>query len=206
MIENCVVDLHVDYSGVWSAISNTSPPQHPSIFEYVRSLRRSLTKQRYRSLLHKVVAEVERVERTAVERSKLIFDPSKPATEFKRRGIDVIAFSLLGENALKMLVDFHGLNNVFDGFVHRVRVDQPPGILFPLRLVKRRFGEKANTALLICGDSGTIRSVREAGVKGVKTVALPVKPSDLRNIINAKPDIFLPTIYELVDVLQLGLV
>lgn len=206
MLENCLVDVNVDYSAVWSCMPERASRTQTSVFEQLRLLRRSFSKKRYCSLVEKVSEEVAKIEKSSVMRSKLNFDPSNTLSEVRKRSVMVYAFSMFGEIAVRGLLEMHGLSTVFDGFISRMRVDQPPGFLFPLRLTKRQLKYKQGDVLFVCGDANTIRSVREAKVQGVKIVALPIKPAEVRNITMAKPDVLLPNLHEVIDLIDLGLV
>lgn len=205
MLENCLIDTNVDYSTIWSHLPRQSGQVQKNIFEQLRMLRKTVSKKSYLALAEKVSEEVAKIEKAAISRSKLNFDPSKTLSEVRSRGVLVYALSMLGENAVRELLKFHGLSQLFDGFIPRIRVDQPPGFLFPLRVAKRRLKDKPGDVLFLCSDANTIRSVREAKVQDVKIVALPVKPAEVRNIIMAKPDIFLPNLHEVIDLIDLGL-
>lgn len=206
MLENCLIDINVDYSSLWSHLPTRTRQSAANVFEEVREMRRKLSKKRYCSLVEKVSQEVDLIERAAANRSKLNFDPSKVLLEVKKRNVMVYAYSMFGEKAVAEILDLHALSNIFDGSIARLRVDQPPNFIFPLRVARRRLKERQGDILFLCADANTIKSVKEAKVAGVKTVALPVRPSEVRNIVMTKPDVFLPTLSEIVDLLDLGLV
>lgn len=205
LLENCLIDVNVDYSEVWSHVPELAGNDKTNVFAQLRLLRRRLSKKRYCQLVERVSEVVANVEKVAATRSRLNFDPFRTLSEVRKRGVMVYAFSMFGEDTVRELLEKHGLTGIFEGFVSRVRVDQPIGFLFPLRLAKRQIKDKQGDILFVCGDSTTIRSVKEANVPGIKIAALPLKPAEVRNIIMARPDYFLTNLSEIVDIFDLGL-
>jgi beta-phosphoglucomutase-like phosphatase (HAD superfamily) len=205
MLENCLVDLKIDYSSVWPLLPEKMHLQYSNVFEALRVLRRSIPRKKYNLLVKEVTNHVSSLEDAAVKSSRLVFDPTSILPEVRKRNVTVAVLSLLGEKALRRALELHGLEKHFDTYVARARVDQPPGFMFPLRMARLLVKDRPGSILFFCADSDTIRRVREAAVSGVRIVALPAKPSEVRNIVMAKPDIFLSNIYEVVDLIDLGL-
>ncbi|MEM4408837.1 MAG: hypothetical protein QXI19_08855, partial [Candidatus Caldarchaeum sp.] len=69
MLENCLVDVNVDYSAVWSCMPEQASRTQTSVFEQLRLFRRSFSKKRYCSLVEKVSEEVAKIEKSSVMRS-----------------------------------------------------------------------------------------------------------------------------------------
>lgn len=206
-LENCMVEVNIDYSTLLSFLPAQNRGKDQNVFDAIRSLRRSLSKKKYSSLLEQFSLKVDELEMMAGNSSKLLFDPSGVVAEMRKRGVLVAVFSLLGDKAVTNILEKHGLVGCFDGKVTRLRVDQPTNFVFPLRVAKKLVKDKGDgDMLLCCSDAETIHKVKTASVPGVKVVALPVKTKEIRNIILAKPDAFVANLGELLDLIDFGLV
>jgi len=206
MLEKCLVDLSIDYSSLWRLLPENMASKYSSVFEALRALRLVMSRKNYNMLVKKVSDHVLNLEDAVVNTSKLLFDPTSVLPEVRKRNVMVSVFSLLGKKAVHGILDRHGLDKQFDSYVARVRIDQPPGFMFPLRMARLLIKDRPGIILFICGDADSIRQVRAANVAGVKIVALPVKTSEVRNIIMLKPDVFLPNLHEVLDLIDLGIV
>ncbi|MEM0506915.1 MAG: hypothetical protein QXW58_06650 [Thermosphaera sp.] len=176
-----------------------------TVIEFLREISQRLDhiKHKGREFINNLCRMIIKDELISTERATLRFDPGELVKRLKAKDMRILicGFSALSGIAVRKVLQKFALVSVFDHVYGRSMILRPPKL--DDLLYTKQESPSSIINFVVTGDELILKEFKGFRGPNLKVIATPTHPTKIRNLIYGRPDYFVISLYELVDIIDL---